>query len=307
VLLPAHPSAHDADVAAAILPAATNAFSGAVALSGSEGYPRRVPDTRTHRGLAPQDERLFEAQWLDILREATSDLGWLLTKGYAARSAVELVGNRYGLEARQRLAVARCACSKHNVLGRMSRRIDPATLAGQELWLDGLNILTTLEVALSGGIVLVGQDGCCRDVAGLHRHYRKVDETLPALRLVGAWTGHWRVGKCRWWLDQPVSNSGRLKRLILDTSAEAGWPWEAELVYSPDSVLKQTAHPVASSDSVILDRCQRWINLDRLIITQELLPAKLVDLSMPSAAEQVASPTDLGNSVPDERRERELH
>ena len=47
-------------------------------------------------------------------------------------------------------------------------------------------VRSVLESALAGGIVLPGRDGCCRDIAGIHRRYRKVDETMPALALVGA-------------------------------------------------------------------------------------------------------------------------
>ena len=64
-------------------------------------------------------------------------------------------------------------------------RVEPGQLAGHELWLDGYNVLTILESALAGGIVLLCRDGCCRDIAGIHRRYRKVTETLPVLRMVG--------------------------------------------------------------------------------------------------------------------------
>ncbi len=53
----------------------------------------RVTRHQTHRGLAPQDERLFAARQLPALRAAAADLCWLLDHGYAARSALELVGN----------------------------------------------------------------------------------------------------------------------------------------------------------------------------------------------------------------------
>ncbi|MBM3835354.1 MAG: DUF434 domain-containing protein [Verrucomicrobia bacterium] len=48
---------------------------------------------------------------LPALYAATHDLRWLLDHGYAAHSSIELVGNRYNLSSRQRMAVGRCACS----------------------------------------------------------------------------------------------------------------------------------------------------------------------------------------------------
>ena len=238
-----------------------------------------MPRHQTHRGLAPQDERLFAARQLPALHAAATDLCWLLDRGYAWRSAVELVGNRHSLTARQRLAVARCACSQREAQQRRQRQVESAQLRGQELWLDGYNVLCILESALAGGIVLLGRDGCCRDIAGIHRRYRKVNETIPVLRLVGQVAAAWGVSCCRWWLDKPVSNSGRLKTLILDAAGNAGWNMEVELTFSPDRVLSHTDQVIATSDGIVLGRCQRWVNLSRLLIAQRIPQAKLVDLS----------------------------
>jgi hypothetical protein len=238
-----------------------------------------VASHQTHRGLAPQDERLFAVRQLLALRAAAGDLCWLLDRGYASRSALELAGNRYSLTSRQRMAVSRYACSREDVQRRQQLRVEPAQLRGQELWLDGYNVLTLLESALAGGIVLPGRDGCCRDIAGIHRRYRKMDETLPALQLIGETAQAWGVSCCRWWLDQPVSNSGRLKTLILKTANAAGWKMEAELTFSPDHVLSHTGQIIATSDGIVLDRCQRWVNLARLVIAERIPQARLLDLS----------------------------
>jgi hypothetical protein len=227
---------------------------------------------------------LFAQEQLARLREATADLCWLLARGYAVRSAAELVGNRYSLAARQRAAVARCACSDESATQRASRQVSPDQFNERELWIDGLNVLTGIEVALSGGVILVGRDGCCRDVAGVHRHYRKVEETVPALQLIGKLTSGLGFKRCQWFLDKPVSNSGRLRSLILDLAVQAGWDWQAELVYSPDAVLARTDQIVATSDSAILDRCRAWLNLARLIIAERIPRAHLVDLSLSASS-----------------------
>ena len=234
---------------------------------------------QTHRGLAPQDERLFAAQQLPALRTAAADLCWLLDRGYAARSAVELVGNRHNLTSRQRMAVSRHACSGEDIQRRQKLWVESGKLQGRELWLDGYNVLTILESALAGGIVLLCRDGCCRDIAGVHRRYRKLAETMPALRLVGETAAVLGASCCRWWLDRPVSNSGRLKTLIREAAAEAGWNMEVELTFSPDHVLSHTDEIIATSDGIVLDRCQRWVNLARLIVTERIPQARLLDLA----------------------------
>jgi hypothetical protein len=150
-----------------------------------------VARQQSHRGAASKDETLFGARQLPALRTAVQDLCWLLDHGYAVRSALELVGNRHNLTSRQRMAVARSACPASAATQRRRVERAPEDLPGRELWLDGYNVLTILESALAGGIVLRGRDGCCRDIAGIHRRYRKMDETVPVLRLIGDTAAAW--------------------------------------------------------------------------------------------------------------------
>jgi hypothetical protein len=241
--------------------------------------PAAMPRRQAHRGPAAKDEKLFGPRQLAALRAATHDLCWLLDRGYASHSSAELVGNRHNLTSRQRMAVSRCACSIEAAQHRHCIEVQPSAIRGQELWLDGYNVLTVLESALAGGIVLLGRDGCCRDIAGIHRRYRKVNETVPVLRMIGETAAAWGVTCCRWWLDKPVSNSGRLKLLIQETATAAGWNMPVELVFNPDRVLWESEHAIATSDGVVLDRCCRWVNLTGQIIAGRIPQARLVDLS----------------------------
>lgn len=207
------------------------------------------------------------------------DLCWLLDRGYASRSSLELTGNRYDLEERQRMAVSRCACSLDATRLRVSKRIGSEQLRGRELWIDGYNVLTVLESALSGGIVLQGRDGCYRDIAGIHRRYRKVNETAPALKMIAEVAASLGVTACRWWLDKPVSNSGRLKTLIHELAAGSGWNMTAELVFNPDRVLADSSEILATSDGIILDRCRAWVNFTGAIISERIPKAWVLDLA----------------------------
>ncbi len=237
-----------------------------------------MPEKRSHRGPAPEDGDLFASRHWPQLRQATQDLCWLLDRGYALHSAAELVGNRHALTARQRLAVTRCVCSEAARLRRRQHEVAPPQVRDQELWLDGFNVLTGIEAALAGGVLLLGCDGCVRDLASVYARHHEVQETGPALRLLGATLTAWGVRRCCWWLDRPVSNSGRLQRRLLDLAAASGWDWAVELVFNPDKVLAGASAVIATSDSVILDRCQRWINLTRLVIAERVPNAWLVDL-----------------------------
>jgi hypothetical protein len=213
------------------------------------------------------------------LRQATADLCWLLSRDYAAPSALKLVGDHHQLAVRQRAAIARCACADASRTHRDARQIGADRLAGQALWLDGYNVLTTVEVALGGGVILSACDHTYRDIASMHGTYRKVAETLPALDLLGRMTAICGATIWVWYLDRPVSNSGRLRKIMLDLAAERGWPWQVELVQNPDAVLAATAEIIATADSVVLDRCQRWFNLARVVIGQHVPQANVVPMA----------------------------
>lgn len=237
-----------------------------------------MPDTRSHRGPAPEDERLFDAKSWPVLRAAIDELCWLLDRGYAPHSAAELVGNRHALTARQRMAVSRSACTDEARERRRQHEVESSRLGAQELWIDGLNVLTGVEAALAGGVLLLGCDGCLRDLASIHARHHHVEETLPALHWIGVTTNAWGVAGCRWWLDRPVANTGRLKGTMLEMAAANGWAWEVELVYNPDKMLIESPAIVASSDSAILDRCGRWVNLARHTIERHVPTARIIDL-----------------------------
>lgn len=237
-----------------------------------------MPDKRSHRGPHPADEKLFAPAAISDLRSALADFSLLLTKGYAEKSALKLVGDKFSLTERQRLAVMRSACSDQQLASRSERRIEAKNLTGKFLAIDGYNVLITIEAAMSGGVIFSGRDGCYRDLASIHGTYRKVSETIPALQLIGEFLHQIGTGKVLWLLDSPVSNSGRLKTLIGELAEENNWNWEIELLLSPDAELKQTDAVVASSDSVVLDGCRRWGNLATVIIKNNLPSAWIIDM-----------------------------
>ena len=212
-------------------------------------------------------------------RNAVSDLSWLLGRGYAIVSAVKLVGDRWTLTERQRLAVRRAACSDSARADRLARKTPCAAVSSQLLIIDGFNVVTTIEAALGGGVVLACRDETFRDLAGVHGTYRKVAETLPALELVGARLRELGVTRVHWLFDRPVSNSGRIRAMLEETAEARAWDWTVELVDNPDPVLKASADIVATADSAILDRCGRWFNLARDVIEAACPGAAIVDLN----------------------------
>jgi hypothetical protein len=237
-----------------------------------------MPDKRQHRGPHPQDQRLFAPEQWPLLRSAVADYSWLLSRGYATASALKLVGDRYQLAERQRLAVMRAACAERSLAKRRESEKTPAEIAGQILLIDGYNVLITIEAALSGAVILRGRDGCYRDIASIHGTFRRVEETPPALALLGQALDALHVAECVWYLDSPVSNSGRLKGMLLEAAPSEDLRWHVEVVTNPDPILARATEIVATVDSVILDQCRQWFNLARYVIDHYIPTAQVIEL-----------------------------
>ncbi|MCL4204054.1 MAG: DUF434 domain-containing protein [Pirellulaceae bacterium] len=245
-----------------------------------------MPDFRKHRGPHPEDEQSFAPEAEPILNRAVGDLSWMLSRDYAMTAALKLVGDRFQLTERQRIAVMRCSCSdadRQNRLGKLvasgPSKLDCARMVqGQPIELDGFNVLTTVEAALAGGVLLLGRDGCLRDMASMHGSFRRVEETRPALECVGRVLEELGVESVLWLLDRPVSNSGRLVAMIRQTALERGWAWQAELADDVDAVLARSPGIVATADCAILNRCTSWCNLAREVVGREVPGARVLRL-----------------------------
>lgn len=233
-----------------------------------------------HRGRRTGDEALFAPSQVEVLRRAAVDLAWLLERGYAEKSALKLVGDRFQLHARQRLALARSVASRSKADGRRARQIPPGAIRDRELAIDALNCLITVEAALAGGLILVGLDGAWRDLASVHGTWRRVAETDQAIAAIGEVIAAAGPARVRWLIDRPVSNSGRLAARLRERAAERGWSWEVTTADSPDREIIAAADSAvaASSDSWILDSCGPWIDLPRAAITGAGLSPWIVDV-----------------------------
>ena len=238
-----------------------------------------MTDIRRHRGAHPEDRKLFAGDKLPALRAAVAELSWLLTRDYAIKGAVKLVGDRHSLTDRQRLALARAACSDQSREHRTVTGVAIETLNGAGVIIDGFNLIITMEAALSGGVLLVCRDRCLRDLSSVHGSYRAVDETRRAIQLIGESLAPIGPQTVKWLLDRPISNSGRLAGLIRDAASQNGWPWTVETVFNPDREIILADGVTISSDGPLLDQVNQWANFNSYLIRKQLDSPWLIDLS----------------------------
>lgn len=213
------------------------------------------------------------------LRVATSEMAWLLGRGYKQKSALKLVGDRHALDERQRLAVGRAACSDESRALRESRRVEAESVEGAALVIDGFNLVITLEAALGGGVLILCRDGCVRDLSSVHGSYRAVEETARAVALAGEVIETLRPSSALWLFDSPVSNSGRLAARVRTLAASRGWHWDVKVEFNPDRSIINSDGVAVTSDSNVLEGVARWLNLGLLVIERHVPGAWLIDLS----------------------------
>ena len=224
-----------------------------------------MPNRQRHRGKHPKDEALFALTEHSNLRNAGNHLQWLLSKGYSRNASTKLVGDHHGLRQRQRIAMTRSVCTETAALNRGKKMLDFIPKE-REVFVDGFNILITIETLLSGGIILLGQDGAYRDLASIHGSYHRVEETIAALLLIGSFLGK---NTLHWFFDRPVSNSGRIVKLVEELAVENNWAWKPALHNNPDQVLIESKACVLTTDALILDECREWLNLTGIILSEE--------------------------------------
>ena len=237
----------------------------------SEGAP-------APRGPDPQDARLFGADARPTLVTACGELHWLLDRGYPPAATLALVGNRHGLEARQRDALRRVACTASERDARAAKRLAWGAVRGAAVDVDGFNLVITLETALGGATVFEGRDGATRDLAGMRGSYRIVEATARALDAVGAAVAEAAPASLRVWLGAPVSNSGRLRALWAERAK--GWACPVALALVPDADAAMAGAAVAvSCDARVIDGAAAWSDLIGHVIAREGMAGRVIRLA----------------------------
>ena len=222
------------------------------------------------RGYVPEDDNNFSSSAIEKMRTASRHITYLLNEGYDLKQASTFVGNHFILSERQRLALMRSVASKEQLTGRIQKQVPLEDLKGKEVWIDGFNTVITLEVIKSDSIVLTCMDGTVRDLAALRGTYRIIPETATAVKRMFDVLQEYGTGKVNVLLDQPVSNSGRLKVLMAETVEANSYSFDLDIQVLPDVDRElYQKELVVTSDSIILDHCISWINLTAECLKRE--------------------------------------
>lgn len=221
------------------------------------------------RGYVPEDEKQFTGTQLELLIKAAREVQFLLDRGYEIKPTTTFIGNHYMFSERQRLALARMVSPMERITERKSKELlqKEEKKLPKTVHIDGFNTIITLEVALSGSPVLYCGDGTIRDLAELRGTYRIIDQTKEAIMRILQQLDVLKIENACFYLDAPVSNSGRLSSLIMECADKYNVSVKTQVINDVDRVLEQLAG-VISGDAIILNNCVSWLNIMPLIIEQ---------------------------------------
>lgn len=229
----------------------------------------------TKRGFDENDKRWFCEKELIRLKKAHEEIKWLLDRDYKLDSLITFIGDRYQFSLRQRNALKRCTCSTIEENLRKSKELSINEIYDKVINIDGFNLIITLEVALSKGTLIIGNDNNIRDLAGLRGTYKLIDKTDLALDLLYKFLKEMKVKQVNFFLDAPISNSANLKLKILDYSAKYNVSTEVSLVNNPDIILEKLEF-VVTSDFAILNKCISYFNLSKAIINEYIKDSNFI-------------------------------
>ncbi len=204
------------------------------------------------------------------LQKAAEDFRYLLNRGYPGKAALELVGNRYELTFDKRHLLHRGVFSDADSEARRKKIISIKEAQSKDLAIDGHNVLITIEAGLSGRPLILADDGFVRDISGLSGSFKKTEMTEKAIQLIVTFLKKWTPRNTLFLFDAPISKSGILAqelRVLLKKESLLG---DAIAVKVPEEILIGFPGVIATSDTAIIDRSEKVIDLAGEIITKSI-------------------------------------
>ncbi len=198
---------------------------------------------------------------LDLLREVAKDLRYLLDRGYHLEPALRFLANRWALNALEREILKRAVFPSKEARKRKKKIVSLERVRGKTLFIDGHNVLITVESGLLGHPVFLADDGLVRDARRLSRRFRPSATSSQALEAMFQVLEKSSPQEIVFFLDRPLSRSGELAALIREGLRERGLKGRVELIEAADQKLKEGVPLLASADAPLVDRAELVFDL----------------------------------------------
>ncbi|MDA0524446.1 DUF434 domain-containing protein [Methanococcoides alaskense] len=209
------------------------------------------------RHLLPPD------QLKEKLSEPAMDIRYLLSRGYKKKSAITFVSDHHRLTEPERHILTRLVFSPKKADDRSKKKLECSQLKGCDIFVDGYNVLITIETALKNEPLWFADDGFLRDTSGIFSNHKITDMTCMAVDEMLSTLSTLKMRSATILLDSQMSNSGILAELIRKRSKDHRFKADARTSKHVDFDLKEAgAHAViATADSVIVDGVEKVIDI----------------------------------------------
>jgi hypothetical protein len=188
-----------------------------------------------------------------MLRAAARDARYLVDRGYPKGSAIRFVSDHHQLPEEKRFVLTRVVVPSDTAKARRDKIQPVEALHARALFIDGYNVLISVESLLGGKSVYLCDDGFLRDIQGIFRSYRPSDLTAPALDAIFDLLASACPAVTEVLLDQQISMSGRLAALTRRTMAEHDVLGMVRTARDVDRQLKDMEGVIATGDGNIID------------------------------------------------------
>ena len=184
-----------------------------------------------------------------------------MDRGYPRDSAVRYVSDHHRLPDEQRFVLQRTIVSADTALRRMAKALRLPALRDRAVFVDGYNTLITTQSLLAGYPVYLSDDGFLRDTRGFFKSDKASRVTICAFSEILDLLAAAGAARVEVLLDQQISRSGELAKVVRRLMAERDLPGEARCARDVDYQLKTCGSIVASSDGNVIDAASNVIDL----------------------------------------------
>ncbi|MGZ3535136.1 MAG: DUF434 domain-containing protein [Thermodesulfobacteriota bacterium] len=213
------------------------------------------------------------------LQKAARDFRFLLNRGYPRKAALELVGSRYGLTSDERHLLHRGVFSDSDSESRRKKKVFLGDVLNQDLVIDGHNVLITIEAGISGRPLILGDDGFIRDISGVSGNFKKTETTEKAIQFIIRAIKKMRPTQTLFLLDAPISKSGELAEAVRNYLKKEDISGNAMALRVPERILIGFPGVVATSDTAIINRSKKVLDLAGHVLRKSIELESLIRLN----------------------------
>lgn len=204
------------------------------------------------------------------LLEPAIDVRYLLSRGYVRKSSITFVSNHYRISEHERHVLARLVFSEETAEKRTGKKLSCSLLKDSDVFVDGYNVIITIESVLKNEPVWYADDGFLRDTSGIFRNHRVTETTRMAVDEMLKTLSELKLRSATILLDSQMSNSGKLAQFIRERAESNNLKVDARTSKHTDFDLKREGADsvIATADGIIIDAVDRVVDITECWLKQ---------------------------------------